>query len=106
MKSIMRLSRFHLIVLATLITAAQATKIPREGTTPNCSSLVNTKLGAGIHVLSAVNVAKGAFTVPSHSGGSILNLFDFCHVSGSTKYAVGGDDTPLANGTNTLLWEL
>lgn len=93
--------RFYTAVL-TASAAVHAVLIPRDVT---CSTLVNTALGDGVQVSAAMDVATGALSVPSYSGGTILNSFPLCHVIGSVTY---GDDglTTDANGANTLTWEL
>ena len=93
--------RLYTAVFAVL-TAVDASSIPRS---ISCSSLLNATVSGGVQVLTSVDVATGALSVPSYSGGTILNSFPLCHLSGSIKY--GNDGLTLAaNGANTLTWEL
>jgi feruloyl esterase len=93
--------RLYTAVLAVL-TAVHASSIIRP---ISCSSLLNATISGGVQVLTSVDVAAGALSVPSYSGGTIINSFPLCHLSGSIKYGADGL-TIAANGANTLTWEL
>lgn len=93
--------RLYTVVLAVL-TAVHASSIPRPIA---CSSLLKAAVSGGVEVLTSVDVAAGALSVPSYSGGTILNSFPLCHLTGSIKY--GADGLTIApKGANTLTWEL
>lgn len=93
--------RLYTAILAVL-TAVHASSIPRP---MSCSSLLKATVSDGVQVLTSVDVAAGALSVPSYSGGTILNSFPLCHLTGSIKYSADGL-TIAANGANNLTWEL
>lgn len=93
--------RLYTTALAVL-TAVEASSIPRA---IGCSSLLKAKVSGGVQVLTSVDVAVGALSVPSYSDGTILNSIPLCHLTGSIKYGSDGL-TVSANGANTLTWEL
>ncbi|KFZ24642.1 hypothetical protein V502_00867 [Pseudogymnoascus sp. VKM F-4520 (FW-2644)] len=93
--------RLYTAVLAVL-TAVHASSIPQP---MSCSSLLKATVSGGVQVLTSVDVAAGALSVPSYSGGTILNSFPLCHLTGSIKYSADGL-TIAANGANILTWEL
>ncbi len=93
--------RLYTAVLA-MLAAVDASSIPRS---LSCSSLLTATVAPGIQVLTSVDVATGALSVTSWSGGSIVNSFPLCHLTGSINYAADGL-TVASNGANTLTWEL
>ncbi|KAH8651216.1 putative feruloyl esterase B precursor [Xylariales sp. PMI_506] len=88
--------------ISALTTAAYAVSIPRS---ISCSTLLDTVVSDGIELLTAVDVEAGALSVASYSGGTILNSFPLCHLTGSISYGTDGLTTEL-NGPNTLTWEM
>ena len=93
--------RLYTAVLAVL-TGVHASSISRP---TSCLGLLQAKVGHGVQVSTAVDVAAGGLSVPSYSGGTILNSFPLCHLTGTIQY--GSNNWALtANGDHNLTWEL